>query len=482
MRFSTRQQIQAEQHAHLAPKIIQMMEILQLSLPALEEKLAQELESNIALELVEPESSDELTHEESDDANENELVRLEEFEAQSESDHSDLSPRKQSPADGRDAKIDAMANIRARQESLSEQLLHQWSFAEVDNDCKALGNHLIGLIDSDGLLTSSNQELVKHIQQESKVSPTEEQIEVAIHALQKWLDPPGLAARTIQESFIIQIDAFSQDEPESWSDVRLLIETHLEGLLENKLPKIATESGIGLARVKKAMARMHELSISPGRLLSTDDVLPVIPDAIIEYDDELDEYIVGICNGNLPALRISSEYNTISKDKNADEQTLAFIKRNINSAQWIIEAVDQRNTTLLHVVQVVVQRQRDFLEQGDAFLRPLPMIEVADMLGIHVATVSRAVADKWIQTPRGIFSLRRFFSGGIGSRSDGDMSWEAVKTRLQKIVNEEDKEKPLSDEAIAKKLREQGIEIARRTIVKYRQQLSIPAARIRKEF
>ena len=266
------------------------------------------------------------------------------------------------------------------------------------------------------------------------------------------------------------------------SDVKLLIESHLDGLVENKLPSIATASGIGLERVKAAMEKMHELTMSPGRLLATDSVLPVIPDAFIEFDDQLNRYIVTICDGSLPALRISSSYESIVRAKNTDEQSKHFIQRNINAARWLIDAVGQRRMTLLNVVQVVVDRQRDFLDQGDAFLRPLPMVEVADMLGIHVATVSRAVADKWIQTPRGIFPLRRFFSGGTGSRTDGEMSWEAVKTRLQEIVDQEDKKKPFSDEALATKLKEQGIEIARRTVVKYRQQLSIPAARLRKSY
>jgi RNA polymerase sigma-54 factor len=172
----------------------------------------------------------------------------------------------------------------------------------------------------------------------------------------------------------------------------------------------------------------------------------------------------------------------MAKDKESDEITKQFIQRNINAARWIIEAVGQRKVTLKNIVQIVAQRQSDFLEQGDAFLRPLPMVEVSDMLGIHVATVSRAVADKWVQTPRGIFPLRRFFSGGTASNSDGDMSWEAVKSRLQQIVDDENKQKPLSDEELAKKLREQGIEIARRTIVKYRQQLGIAAARLRREY
>jgi len=482
MRFGTNQQIQTSQQLRLAPRIIQMMEILQLSLPALEEKLVQELESNIALELVEPEAIDDSLDVDDKEDLEGELSRQEEFEAQSGAELSDLPPRKSAPSDGMDPKIDALTNIRARQESLSEQLLHQWSFAEVGDTCKSLGKHLIGLIDVDGLLTLTDQELANNIERETNHSPSAEELEVAVLALQKWLDPPGIAARSIQESFIIQIDSFSRDDPTEWADVRLLIESHLDGLIENKIPKVATASGLGLQRVKEAMARMHELSLSPGRMLASDTVLPVVPDAMIEYDDKTDQYVVGVCNGNLPTLRISKAYESISKDKKSDEETRQFIQRNINAARWIVEAVGQRKTTILNVVQMVVDRQRDFFDRGDAFLRPLPMVEVADMLGIHVATVSRAVADKWIQTPRGIFPLRRFFSGGTGSDSEGDMSWEAVKTRLQEIVENEDKKKPLSDQAIAKKLHEKGIDIARRTVVKYRQQLLIPAARLRREY
>jgi RNA polymerase sigma-54 factor len=227
---------------------------------------------------------------------------------------------------------------------------------------------------------------------------------------------------------------------------------------------------------------MHDLTLSPGRLLATDRVLPVIPDAFIQFDDLQDRYVVGIHTGNIPPLKISTEYETMSSDPGTDDRAKQFIQRNINAARWIIEAVEQRKKTLGNIVQIVADRQQDFLDQGDAYLRPLPMVEVADMLGIHVATVSRAVSDKWVQTPRGIFPLRRFFSGGTGSDSEGEMSWDAVKTRLQEIVDNEDKSKPLSDEALATKLREQGIKIARRTVVKYRQQLGLPAARLRKQY
>ncbi len=444
------------------------MEIMQLPLPALEEKIEQELESNIALELEEPEQ---------DECVDEKVEAPEEFEE----DYSEVSRQTES-TDGRDPKLDAMANIRARQESLSEQLLHQWSFAEVEERELAIGKSLIELIDTDGFLTIPVQQMINQVVGDTGQPPTITQLDAAISSLQKWLDPPGIAARSLQESLLIQIASFLADDPDAWNDVKVLVEKFLDPLISNKLPAIASDSGMGLDRVKLAIERMHELTLSPGRLLATDRVLPVIPDALIEFDDVLNTYIVGICNGKLPPLRISTTYETMAKDKDADEITKQFIQRNINAARWIIEAVGQRKATLNNIVQIVADRQRDFLDQGDSFLRPLPMTEVSDMLGIHVATVSRAVADKWVQTPRGIFPLRRFFSGGTASNTDGDMSWEAVKTRLQTIIDEEDKTKPLSDESLAKKLREQGIEIARRTVVKYRQQLGIPAARLRREF
>jgi RNA polymerase sigma-54 factor len=469
MRFQTGQRLGAEQKMQLAPRIIQTMEIMQLPLPALEEKIDQELESNLALELDEPDPVEDGTSE-----NDNETDSPDSYDEE--------YSRPTASADGRDPKMDAMANIRARQESLSEQLLHIWSFADVPEDVLARGIVLIGLIDADGFLTISETTLLEKLERELGAPVAVGHLDETIVSLQRWLEPAGIAARSLQESLRIQSAVLVSDDPEAWQDVESLIANHLEDLVDNRLPKVAKESGLSIDRVKQAIEKMHQLTLSPGRLLATERVLPVIPDAMIDFDEYSDSYIVGICNGRVPPLRISHAYEQIVADKNADEPTKHFIQRNINAARWIIEAVGQRKTTLGNIVQMVVDRQRDFLDQGDAYLRPLPMVEVADMLGIHVATVSRAVADKWVQTPRGIFPLRRFFSGGTASDRDGEMSWEAVKTRLKEIVDTEDKMKPLSDEALAQALREQGIEIARRTVVKYRQQLDIPSARLRKQF
>ncbi len=479
MKFETNQHLKLGHQLRLAPRIIQAMEILQLPLPALEEKIEQEIESNIALELVEPDPEDLPNEEHLSDV---EFSNTDEYDDATVADLNDSPKIQPAPRGDREFKFDAIANIRARKESLFEQLQHQWTFADVPDEILKTGNMLIEHIDVNGFLTIPESELKDELKKEFNYETTSEQIRETISSLQKWLDPPGIAARSLQESLLIQVDTYRLDDPDAWDDVYALIDDHLDDILENRLPKIASKTGFELTRIKDAIEKMHELTLSPGKFLATDHILPVIPDAVIEFDDKQGKYIVGIRDGNLPLIRISKQYIKLSKEKSTDEEAIHFIQRNINAARWIIEAVSQRKTTLQRVVQVVTNRQRDFLDKGDSFLRPLPMVEVADMLGIHVATVSRAVADKWVQTPRGIFPLRRFFSGGTRSQSDGDMSWEAVKTRLQEIVHDEDSFKPLSDEGIARKLREQGIDIARRTVVKYRQQLDIPAARLRKQF
>lgn len=480
MKFDTRQHISTRQNMQLSPRIIQSMEILQLSLPALLERIGQELESNVALELVEPEVEQDQTSQEEGDTD---FERLAEFEVTSGADLSDRPPAQSTrPSGDRDAKIDAMANIHARGKSLSELVAEQWTFAEVEPDILACGIKLLSFLDADGFLTLSNSDMLKKMQDDGEEVPTETLLEETIAQLQQWLDPPGLAARDLRQSLLIQIDDLAQKEPTHWETVRLLISDYFEEVLENRLPSIVSKAKLTLEEINAAIQKMHLLVLSPGRMLDSETVLPIIPDAYIEYDQSNDQFVSGVRDGNLPPLRLSSRYDKMSHGKDLDEETKKFLQRNINSARWIIEAISQRRSTLLRVIEIVAERQRDFLEQGDAYLRPLPMVEVADMLGIHVATVSRTVSDKWVQTPRGLFPLRRFFSGGTQSDQDGEMSWEAVKARLQEIVDNENKKKPFSDELLAGKLREQGIEIARRTVVKYRQQLGIPAARLRREY
>jgi RNA polymerase sigma-54 factor len=175
-------------------------------------------------------------------------------------------------------------------------------------------------------------------------------------------------------------------------------------------------------------------------------------------------------------------YRKMLKDRAVDKKTREFLANNVRNARWLIESIEQRRSTIQRVIRAVVDAQVEFFDKGPEFLKPLPMIQVADPLGIHVATVSRAVSEKWIQTPRGVYPLRRFFSGGTTNADGEDMSWDAVKEKLKVIIAEEDKKNPLNDDEIVEKLQAQGIDIARRTVAKYRKILNIPTARQRREF
>jgi len=179
---------------------------------------------------------------------------------------------------------------------------------------------------------------------------------------------------------------------------------------------------------------------------------------------------------------VNREYAQMARDRSLQKRDREFIRTNVSNAQWLIDAVGQRRKTLLRVLERVIEHQRDYFDYGPESLKPLPMSQVADELGIHVATVSRAVADKHVQTPRGVVPLRGFFTGGLQTESGEDMSYDAVKAALKEVVEGEDKAKPLSDEALVRELKQRGIEIARRTVAKYRAQLGIPSARLRKQF
>ncbi len=506
MRFDMNQQMRLSQQMKLAPRMIQSMEILQMPMMALQERIEQELEANIALEQVEPgveaeTPSDKVEEQATESLDERELdvgedakdtsddwERLSTFESSygDAADNEYSSSRYRAPSSGeRDKKMDAMANVAARGESLTDQLLHQWTFAEVEKDIAAAGEVLIGYIDRDGLLSADLETILEQNREIPNLNLSEELLENAILELQHWLDPPGVGARSKRECFLLQIDALAEgdgDEEHCWDDVRLLIENHFDDLLQNRLPKISQESSIPLERIQAAMELMRKINLSPGRDLVDEEVPGIVPDVIVDYDEVADEFIARPATGAFPSLRVSKQYHEMAKDPGQEKKTREFLTNNVRNAHWLIDSLNQRRNTMMRVVNVVLARQREYFDNGPQYLKPLPMVEVADQLGIHVGTVSRAVSEKWIQTPRGLVRLRKFFSGGTATDSGRDMSWEAVKATLQEVIDAEDKTKPLSDEALAKELKQRGIEIARRTVVKYRQQLGIPPARRRKVF
>lgn len=519
MRFDTSQHMKLSQQMKLAPRMIQSMEILQLSIQALEERIEQELESNVTLETFEPggdrETIDQQREEVEREARENErplnveenggaddFERLDSFEA----DHADAFDNEYSASEyrraeeyqpgtysasrmagERDSKLDAMANTEARAVSLTDQLLEQWSFADVDEELREPGRLLISFIDDDGYIRTPLAQILDQSPPESR--PPMDRLEKALLALQVFLEPPGIAARDTRESLLLQIDAIEEQETPPGTPpapelirARTLIEHHLDDLAQNRMPRIASKTGMSMEEIRSAMDWMRRLSLHPARQLVNQTPPSIVPDAIVEYDDDSDTYVAYLTDGRMPNLRLNREYAKMARDRAVPKPDREFIRTNLSNAQWLIDAINQRRQTLLRVIQVVVAAQRDFFDMGPQAMKPLPMTQVADQLGIHVATVSRAVAGKHLQTPRGIFPLRKFFTGGTQTDSGEDISWETIKAAMSEVVDAEDKKNPLSDEAIAEELKKRGIDIARRTIAKYRGQLDIPPARMRKQF
>jgi RNA polymerase sigma-54 factor len=528
MRFDTSQHMRMGQQMKLAPRMIQSMEILQMPLADLQERIEQELESNPTLELTEVEADEREAREarvESDrdaralerpadvdqEHGTRDFERLDAFENDNpDAAENEFSERPESSSEPeryreptysaphqegeRDAKMDAMAAAPARSASLHDQLLEQWAFTEVESKLRPLGEAIIANLENDGFLRTPLETIAERFPGEPK--PSMEQLARALQAVQLFLEPAGVAARDARECLLLQLDALldhvgdaGEHDDRRWmadsgvvEDARVLIRDHLDDLMQNRLPRIAERAGLTIERIRGALELMKKLSLAPARSLVTDDVRPIVPDAIVEYDGENDRYIAYLNEPRMMNLRVNMEYAKLSRDRTMADKDREFLKTNLGNAQWLIDAVNQRKGTLLRVINVVVQEQREYFDYGPQALKPLPMTQVADQLGIHVATVSRAVADKYISTPRGTVSLRKFFSGGVQTDGGEEVAWDAIKVALREIVDGEDKKRPLSDEALVDELKKRGIEIARRTVAKYRDQLQIPAARLRKAF
>jgi RNA polymerase sigma-54 factor len=488
----------------LTPRMIQSMEILQLPLMALEERIEEELQSNPVLELRENEGEPGAAADPEQQANREEfsegeqalvvkensdqsedfdrLSKISEYLESDEFINNGNRFRQAASYDGdRDKKLDAMNNTAARGGTLTDHLTAQWSFIECSAPVRRAGEILINYIDAEGYFRTSFED----VQKESKTPVTLADLQEALKLIQT-LEPAGVGARTMQECLLLQLDAVEEDdelsEGHDFPLERALITEHLKDLEMNRYPQISRKLGRPIDEIQRAVKHLARLNPFPGKQIGSNDAPPITPDAIIYYDEDKDTYEIEMTNDPAPNLYISGMYRKMIKDRSQDKKTREFLSNNVRNARWLIESIEQRRSTIMRVIRAVVDAQRDFFDKGAEFLKPLPMIHVADQLGIHVATVSRAVSEKWIQTPRGVFPLRRFFSGGTTNSEGEDMSWDAVKEKLKAIIGNEDPKNPLNDDEIVEKLKAQGIDLARRTVAKYRKILSIPTARQRKTF
>jgi RNA polymerase sigma-54 factor len=389
-------------------------------------------------------------------------------------DHFNDAPRRSAAglAEAGDRKLDAMANIAARTETLQDYLQHQLGELELTEELRMMAERIISSLDSNGYLTGSLEDVLPPMSDPSALSLAEKALQIV-----QQLEPPGIAARDLRECLLLQLTP----QFPMYDEVQTLISNHLEDLHHNRLPAIQKRTGYSIQRIQQAWQQLRKLNPKPGAAFTEIAAPTVTPDLFVDQMDD-GSFKVRLEEGRTPTLRINRYYRQrlLSGDATAEERE--FIKRKINAAQWLIESIEQRRSTLTRVSQAIVDHQTRFLNEGPESIEPLKMQQIADKVGVHVTTVSRAVGDKWIQTPRGIYPLKRFFAGGT-KRDDGDdVAWDAVRLKLHELIDRENKSKPYSDDELVGELKKHGFNAARRTITKYRKKMGIPSSRQRRDW
>jgi len=474
----------------LAPQILQSIEILQLPTLELLQRIKQELVENPILEIDEtkPEGTETSEAEATPAATEPQVERdsdgaksrdgaeeitfesIEPFMSNWQDYGSAPSAARQAGRE-KDKKLEAMMNTAARALTLQDYLFNQFSLLDLDERQMEIGRNMIYNIDSDGYLRSSLEELFPP--EESDVSVKEAR---KVLRMIQSLDPPGIGARDLQECLLLQID----DTPKE-ALARLLVSQHLEDIEKNRYPKMVRETGESLEAIKGAVEFITRLSPRPGALFSDEMPQYITPDVNVEHNDA-GKYKVSLEDHRIPRLYISPIYAKLLQDENAGEEEREYVRKKILAARWLIDAIEQRRDTLLRICKDVFEIQRDFLDHGIKHLKPLKMRTVAEHANVHVSTVSRAIADKYAQTPRGIYPLKFFFTGGTKAGGGEMTSRKSVKQSVLEAIENEDKRNPLSDDEIARMLQQQGLDIARRTVSKYRKALRIPTSRRRRAY
>jgi RNA polymerase sigma-54 factor len=498
-----------DQKMILAPRMIQSMEILQLPIVDLQAKIEEELQKNPFLEQKEhlgeqdgqpdkefnPDAP--LKHDETGDL---EFSRLEALN-QDWDNHFNEEHRvsRAALAEEGDRKLEAMANMPDRPQSLQDHLAEQLGEMELDEFEMRLAKHICTFIDRTGYIGTRVKVRKDHGKREEEdgteaevfrtVSLTEiattfdepvtaEQVEdTLLHVVQK-LDPPGVGARDLKECLLLQI---APDTP--YGDVlRVLVGNHLEDIGANRIPLIQKATRLDIPTIQEAIAALHHLDPKPGLKFAETVTQHVVPDVIVDRTDSGD-YEARLVDDWIPNIRVSKRYFELYKSKDLDDAAREKLRKSLQSAQWLVSAVEQRRNTLLKVTRAIINHQRSFLDYGPEHIQPLKMQQIADQVKVHVTTVSRAVDDKWVQTPRGVFPLKRFFGGGkVNDQTHEEVAYEVMKQKLMELIGEEDKASPLSDEELVTRLNDSGYPVARRTVTKYRKMLNIPSSRQRKDW
>lgn len=458
----------------MAPQLIQSLKMLQMPVLKLEQTLRQELATNPLLEEIEAleTQTEEIKEEQlitepavpevkpTESGPEGEFDWSSYFEEGSE-----FVPRRVS-----EQYEDMMEHTPVAEDTLYDHLIEQLQLAKSSDEDLEIGEYIIGNLDADGLLKMSVDELAADLKVETA------KVENVLRLIQTF-DPPGVGARDIRESLLIQL---SQKNMADCLAARIVAE-HFHELDRKTHMQLAQSLGVPVEKIQLAMDELRTLSPRPAQGRFSVGARAVVPDLMVERVEEA--YTVYHNDRHVPRLRINNSYRDLLKrGQNVPTETKQYVREKLEQARWLLNAINQRRSTMVRVMEAIVEEQKEFFEKGPAFLKPLIMEDIARKVNVNVATISRVANDKYVQTPQGVYEIKYFFNSGV-ERSDGgeSVTKTSVRQRIEAIINAEDPSNPLSDQDIYQKLQAEGVKMARRTVTKYREELHIPAARFRRK-
>lgn len=448
--------IEQTQKLSMTPELIQAIQILQYNNQELNEYIDKELLENPILESE--------YHKESDteidiDSLRDQLIQADEnveaykqWESHSTSDEYSYE------------------NFVAFNYTLTEFLIEQLHFSSLKGQDAEIGRYIIENIDDNGYLSMSLEEICSVL--DVDLDSCERVLDL-IHTF----EPSGVGARDLNECLIIQLASLG----ELTDEIEFIISNRLKDLADNKYALISKEVGISLTEVQGIADLIKTLEPKPGRGFDSDNSIKyILPDIYVEETNG--EYIVSANDGSTPSLHISSYYNSLTEEAKYDKELSNYLNNRFNSAMWLMKSIEQRKKTIYNVASAIVQFQNEFFAKGERFLKPLTLKQIAETVGVHESTVSRAINGKYMQCPRGVFELKYFFTGGILNEDGSGVSSNSIKSMIKEFVDTEDDKKPLSDSKISEMLHEKGIDISRRTVAKYRDDIGILPSSKRRRF
>lgn len=484
-----KQNLQLKLGQKLAPQQIQLMKLIQLHTLEFEEELERELEENPALEKVADENAEE-DYSKADEEYENEGNESIETDFDVDQYLYDDEPSYKTASSNYSADDEEFDNqsLLTEGQTLYDYLLEQIRLSNIDDEDLKIAEYIIGNLDADGYLRREIKSIVDDLAFSQGVYTTVEKVTDILENYVQKLDPPGVGARDLRECLLLQIEKKVSSNP-SIILAGNILRNQFDALANKHYNKILQKYDIEEEDLKDALDEISRLSPKVGGNFDTQTITinqEIIPDFVIQIKDN--QVIPSLNNKNAPTLRVSDEYkeilSTYSHDKKSAEhkQAALFIKQKLDAAKWYIDAINQRQNTLLQTITAIVKLQKDYFLTGDEKnIKPMILKDVADITGFDISTISRVVKSKYADTPNGIVYLKNLFSDSLTNDDGEEVSTKEIKQHLQEAIEKENKRKPYTDDALVGILKEKGYNIARRTIAKYREQLNIPVARLRKE-